>query len=213
MVEQFSQILGPAIAILIYSQTNINGILLISAGLFLLSAANLFTLTITLPKSEGVTKVREILQANKSAFTYLFEDKKIIYLCTMTWIVNIIYGVILAISPAVIFNYFKQDSSSLGLMQSVAAFASMMLFYLIPKLTLRFSVTLVGQLSLLIILLSGLLLGLASNYSIYVVLYALLSAFDGGVSVYIRIMRSTVIPSAILSRVIGVVGMLKTRFP
>ncbi|MDN8539942.1 MFS transporter [Erwinia sp. BC051422] len=207
-VEQFSQILGPAIAIVIYSHAHVNGILLISAALFLLSAANLLTLFIASPESAGVTKVKDILRSNREAFVYLFEDKKIIYLCTMTWIVNIIYGVVLAISPAVILKHFKLESGALGLMQSVAALASVLLFYLIPRLTLRFSVTLIGQLSLLIILASGLFLGLAGNYYAYVALYALLSAFDGGFSVYIRIMRSTIIPAAILSRVIGVVGML-----
>ncbi|MBV4365106.1 MFS transporter [Erwinia phyllosphaerae] len=207
-VEQFSQILGPAIAIVIYSHTQVNGILLVSAVLFLLSAINLFTLTISSPASEKIAKPGDIIKSNKAAFSYLFEDKKIIYLCAMTWIVNIIYGVVLAISPAIILKHFRLDSGSLGVMQSIAALASVILFYLIPKVSFRFGVTLVGQCSLLIILLSGLLLGVVDNYYLWVALYALLSAFDGGFSVYIRIMRSTVIPPAILSRVIGVVGML-----
>lgn len=207
-VEQLSQVVGPGIAILIFSAASIKGILLACAGLFLLSLFNMLSIHINSAQASDKKRSLSVLKDNLSAVEYLVHDKKILFLSAMTWVVNIVYGVILSITPAVVIKLFHESENAYGIMQTTAALFSVLLFYLVPKISARLGIGLVGRVSFFIILAGGFLLGVSNSFYLYLLFYAIVIAFDGAFSVYIRTMRSTLIPKNILTRVIGMVGML-----
>jgi len=206
-IEQISQVVGPALAVIIYYALGIKGIIFTSAVLLIISSLNVTRLNINY-SADGAGKLKDTVKSNKLAFGILIKEPQILYLCGLTWVVNIVFGVALSITPAIITQTFSLPSSRLGLVQTVGAILSVLCFYLIPKISLKYGVTLIGQSSLAIILISGLILSLAPEYWSYAVGYALLVAFDGGFSVYVRTMRSTLIPAEHLAKVMGIVGMI-----
>lgn len=207
-VEQLSQVIGPGIAILIFSAASIRGILLACACLFLLSLFNMLGIRIHSAQATAKKRGFSVLKDNLSAIEYLVQDRKILFLSAMTWVVNIVYGVILSITPAVVIKLFHESENAYGIMQTTAALFSVLLFYLVPKVSARLGIGLVGKVSFFVILAGGLLLGVSGGFYLYLLFYALVIGFDGAFSVYIRTMRSSLIPKNILTRVIGMVGML-----
>ncbi len=207
-VEQLSQVIGPGIAILIFSAASIRGILLACACLFLLSLFNMRGIRIHSAQATAEKRGLSVLKDNLSAIEYLVQDRKILFLSAMTWVVNIVYGVILSITPAVVIKLFHESENAYGIMQTTVALFSVLLFYLVPKIAARLGIGLVGKVSFFVILAGGLLLGVSGGFYLYLLFYALVIGFDGAFSVYIRTMRSSLIPKNILTRVIGMVGML-----
>lgn len=207
-VEQFSQVIGPALAGLIYLEFNINGILFACIFAFLISSINLLFVHIKSALTAQNLSFKGMLQSNMDAVKFLFVKKHLLYLCGLTWVVNILYGTALAISVAIVVKHFQLSEIYYSGLQTISAMLAIPVFTIIPLIARRKGILFIGKISLLTILLSGLIMATAPNYFIYLVGYALLISFDGGFNVYIRTMRSTLIPKEHLGKVIGVIGAL-----
>lgn len=207
-VEQFSQVIGPSLAGLIYLRFNINGILFACIFAFLISAINLFFVHIKSALTAQNLSLKGMLQSNIDALKFLFVKKQLLYLCGLTWVVNILYGTALAISVAIVVKHFQLSEMYYSGLQTVSAILAILVFTIIPLIVRKKGILFIGKMSLLTILTSGLVMAIAPNYFIYLAGYALLISFDGGFNVYIRTMRSTLIPKEHLGKVIGVIGAL-----
>ncbi|MFI5635609.1 MFS transporter [Streptomyces sp. NPDC051664] len=205
-VEQASQVAGPALAALLYRLGSIEYVLIACAALFAVSGANMALLRVADASAMNSASVARIITINRAAFAVLLKRREVLYLSGLTWVVNFVYGTALAISVAVVVQHFGRGSSSFGGMQSAAALLALAVFSAIPSLVRRRGVALVGRLSLAMMIGSGFALGLAPGFFVYAAAYCLLIAFDGGFNVYVRTMRSTVLPKEHLGKIMGIVG-------
>lgn len=207
-VEQASQVVGPVLAVFLYNTGSIEFVLLACAVLFALSAVNIALLSLQDSSAANSASLARVISTNQAAFKILLKRREILYLSGMTWVVNFVYGTALAISAAMVVQHYDRGSSSLGGMQSVAAVVAVSLFAAIPYLVRRAGIPFVGKLSLAVMIACGFLLGFSPNFLVYAAAYCLLIAFDGGFNVYVRTMRSTVLPKEHLGKIMGIIGAL-----
>lgn len=205
-VEQASQVVGPAVAAVIYQFGNVEFLLLACAALFAVSAVNIASLTIKDSSSANSASMARIVTTTRVALSVLLERREVLYLSGLTWVVNFVYGTALAISAAVVVQHFGLGPTNFGGMQSAAAVVALTVFATIPSLVRRTGVAFVGRLSLTVMITSGFVLGLAPHFVVYAAAYCVLIAFDGGFNVYVRTMRSTVLPKEHLGKIMGILG-------
>lgn len=205
-VEQSSQVAGPVLAALIYNLGSIECILLACAVLFGISSVNVFLLSINDSSAANDASLSQVVSTNRVAFKLLLKRREVLYLSGLTWVVNIVYGSALAISAAVVVQHFARGSSGFGGMQSAAALVALYVFVSIPFLVRRAGIPFVGKLSLIVMISSGFALAFSPNFLFYAAAYCLLIAFDGGFNVYVRTMRSTVLPKEHLGKIMGIIG-------
>lgn len=205
-VEQASQVAGPALAALIYNVGDIKYVLSVCAILFAISSVNILLLSLKDSSAVNSASFSRVLSTNRVALRILMTRREIVYLSGLTWVVNFVYGTALAISAAVTVQHFARGSSSFGAMQSAAALAALCVFAVIPFLVRRAGIPFVGKLSLAVMIGSGFALGFSPDFFVYAGAYCLLMAFDGGFNVYVRTMRSTVLPKEHLGKIMGILG-------
>ncbi|MGL6237009.1 MAG: MFS transporter [Segniliparus sp.] len=207
-VEQGSQVLGPALAAVLYQHDGITLVLLVCAGVFALSALNTSALFFKDSSHANTASIKSAVATNLLAVRTLMERPSVFYLSGMTWVVNLVFGTTLAIAAAVVVQYFARSSATFGLMQSSAAVAAIAVFGVVPFLTRRLGVAAVGRFALIAMITAGLVLGLAPAFVPFAVGYCVLNAFDGVFNVYVRTMRSTILPKEHLGKVMGIVGAI-----
>jgi hypothetical protein len=205
-VEQASQIVGPGLAAVLYQAGTMPLVLLACAALFAVSAVNITLLSISDSSAVNSASVRRIVTTTQVAFGVLRQRKEVLYLSGLTWVVNFVYGTALAISAAVVVQHFELGPVDFGGMQSAAAVVALAVFTAIPGMVRRVGVAFLGRLSLIVMIASGFVLGAAPHFLVYAAAYCLLIAFDGSFSVYVRTMRSTVLPKEHLGKVMGIIG-------
>ena len=207
-VEQGSQVLGPALAALLYQRDGITLVLLVCAGVFALSALNTSTLSFRDSSHANTASIRAAVATNLLAVRTLLEKPSVFYLSGMTWVVNLVFGTTLSVAAAVVVQYFSRSSTTFGLMQSGAAALAIAVFTVVPSLTRRLGVAVVGRFALIAMIGAGFVLGLAPGLWAFVLGYCVLNAFDGVFNVYVRTMRSTILPKEHLGKVMGIIGAI-----
>ncbi|MCY7314872.1 MAG: MFS transporter [Rubrivivax sp.] len=207
-VEQTSQVLGPALAAVVVATSDLNTLLLLACGLFA-AAGLVMTLLRTADMKPAVGKgLAALLQSNRSAWQVLLQHKVLFLLSGLTWTVNLIYGAALVLSAPIIVKSFGMADGWFGVLQTTAAVVTIVIFTFVPRAIARHGLPAVGAVSFALMILAGLLLALAGNYAVYMAAYALLMAFDGVFSVYIRTVRGLVIPKEHLGKTTGLIGLM-----
>jgi MFS family permease len=207
-VDQTTQVLGPALAVAISVYGGVGAILACAAVLFAVSAINyLFLETHDLEVAEKMS-LRSIVQSNITAIQVLKQNKILLHLCALTWVVNLVYGAALVVSAAVILKEFHLPESYFGVLQTSAALVTIITFIFVPRIAKRFGLSTLGTLSFCGMILSGALMSLSLDYAMYLAGYALLMAFDGAFSVYLRTLRSQIIPQKHLGKTMGLIGLM-----
>jgi hypothetical protein len=203
-----TQVLGPALAAGISIYGGVDTLLTLGAVLFAVSALNLLSLK-TKP-NDHATKLSfaALRQSNLTAFRVLQDNKVLYLLCGLTWVVNLVYGAALVLSAPIVVNVFALPESHFGLLQTVAAFTAIAAFWFVPRTVKRFGLPALGATSFWIMIFSGLVLALSGRYELYLVGYAVLMAFDGVFSVYIRTVRSQIIPQEHMGKTTGFIGLM-----
>ncbi|MFU2318747.1 MFS transporter [Rahnella sp. PCH160] len=207
-VDQTTQVLGPALAVAISVYGGVGAILACAAVLFAVSAINyLFLETHDLVVAEKMS-FRSIVESNLKAIHVLKQNKILLHLCALTWVVNLVYGAALVVSAAVILKEFHLPESYFGVLQTSAALVTIVTFLFVPRIAKRFGLSTLGTLSFCGMILSGALMSLSVDYAMYLVGYAVLMAFDGAFSVYLRTLRSQIIPQEHLGKTMGLIGLM-----
>ncbi|MBS4430272.1 MULTISPECIES: MFS transporter [Pectobacterium] len=207
-VDQITMVLGPAIAVIISAYGGINSILLVAAVLFAISAINyLFLETHDLDVTEKMG-LGTLIESNRTALTVLKQNKILLHLCALTWVVNLVYGSALVVSAAVILQEFNLSDRYFGVLQTTAAVVTIITFFFVPRFARRFGLSSLGTLSFCAMILAGAVMSLSIDYTMYLIGYAVLMAFDGSFSVYLRTLRSQVIPKEHLGKTMGLIGLM-----
>lgn len=207
-IDQITQVAGPALAVVISIWGELLPIISVAATLFTLSAINLLSLHTSHITSKHPMSWKAVYSSNIIALKILIENKVLLHLSALTWVVNLIYGAALVVSAAVVVQVFELSSGHFGLMQTTAAAVSVIIFGLIPRFINKYGLPALGATAFCIMIFSGLVLSASGHFIIYLVGYVALIAFDGVFSVYIRIFRSQVIPQEHLGKASGLLGLI-----
>lgn len=207
-IDQITMVLGPALAVALSAWGGIRGILLVAAGLFCLSAINFLFLKTRDPEVSDKLSFHTLVASNRTALGVLKQHKILLHLCALTWVVNLVYGAALVVSAAVILNEFHLSDRYFGALQTTAAGVSIVMFFFIPRFSRRLGLSALGTFSFCAMILSGAMMALSKTYTLYLIGYALLMAFDGAFSVYLRTLRSQIIPEAHLGKTLGLIGLM-----
>jgi MFS family permease len=207
-VDQVTQVLGPALAAGISIYGGVDTLLILGAVLFGVSALNLLSLK-TKPNDYATQLSFAALRESNLTAIKVLQDNKVLYLlCGLTWVVNLVYGAALVLSAPIVVNVFALPESRFGMLQAVAAFTAIAAFWFVPPTVKRFGLPALGATSFWIMIFSGLVLALSGRYEVYLVGYAVLMAFDGVFSVYIRTVRSQIIPKEHMGKTTGFIGLM-----
>ncbi|WP_407330530.1 MFS transporter [Pantoea sp. S18] len=207
-VDQITMVLGPAIAVAISSSGGINCILAVAAVMFSVSAGNYLFLKTHDPKETEKLTFRTIIQSNLMALNVLKEHKIVFHICALTWVVNLVYGAALVVSAAVVMQEFNLPDRYFGILQTTAAVVAVIMFFFIPRFAARFGLLSLGTVSFFAMIFAGIVMSLSSNYLPYLLGYSMLMAFDGAFSIYLRTLRSQVLPKEHLGKTMGLIGLM-----
>ncbi|CEE92302.1 Major Facilitator Superfamily transporter [Xenorhabdus nematophila str. Anatoliense] len=207
-VDQVTQVLGPTLAAIIAVYGGINTILVVAGALFAISAINYLFLKSRQVSVGNKLSFKSLIDSNKQGAKVLWKNKVLLHLCGLTWVVNLIYGAALVVSAAVILEEFRLPERYFGILQSSAAIATIVAFFFVPRFVRRFGLSTLGTISFCAMILAGTLMTTSVYYALYLVGYMLLMAFDGVFSVYLRSVRSQIIPQEHLGKTTGLIGLI-----
>ncbi|AYA41120.1 MFS transporter [Xenorhabdus nematophila] len=207
-VDQVTQVLGPTLAAIIAVYGGINTILVVAGALFAISAINYLFLKSRQVSVGDKLSFKSLIDSNKQGAKVLWKNKVLLHLCGLTWVVNLIYGAALVVSAAVILEEFRLPERYFGILQSSAAIATIVAFFFVPRFVRRFGLSTLGTISFCAMILAGTLMTASVYYALYLVGYMLLMAFDGVFSVYLRSVRSQIIPQEHLGKTTGLIGLI-----
>lgn len=207
-VDQVTQILGPALAVGLSVWGGLSFILMVGAGMFSLSSLLLVGLRSNPLENSQRHSLFALLESNRVAFQVLVENRILFLLSALTWVVNLIYGAALVISVSIVLKFYSLSEAHFGFLQGSAAIISIVTFLFLPGFAKKYGISAVGLVSFCLMIFSGLLLSFPARYEIYFVGYAVLMAFDGGFSIYIRTVRSQFIPEEHLGKTVGLMSLM-----
>ncbi len=205
-VDQLSQVLGPALAGAAAAFFELRSVIASGAVFFGVSFLN----SLSLPKADFTPPAPKSFQAivvesYTRGFTILFQKKMLLQLCALTWLVNLIYGTILVVAPAIVTQRLMQPEHAFGLMQTAAGIACIMAFMAAPELVRRIGLHGVGLMAFAGMVLGAWIGSLAGNILVFGLGLSTLFAFDGMFNVYIRSLRARIIPKEDFGKVTGVI--------
>ncbi|PHM31274.1 MFS transporter [Xenorhabdus innexi] len=207
-VDQVTQVLGPTLAAIIAVYGGINTILVVAGGIFAISAINYLFLKSCQVSVGDKLSFKSLIDSNKQGVKVLWKNKVLLHLCGLTWVVNLIYGSALVVSAAVVLKEFSLPERYFGILQSSAAIATIVVFLFVPRFVRRFGLSALGTVSFCSMILAGTIMTASMYYVLYLVGYMLLMAFDGVFSVYLRSVRSQIIPKEHLGKTTGLIGLI-----
>lgn len=208
-VDQVTMVLGPALAAAVSIWGGLNPILMMGAAMFGLSSLLLLGLrTNPVEKQEQQFSFTALKASNRTAIKVLMENKVLFHLSALTWVVNLIYGAALVVSASVVLKVFALPEGYFGVLQVAAALTSLAAFAAVPGLAKKYGLSRLGVVCFWAMILSGLVLALSGRFEVYVIGYSALMAFDGGFSVYIRTVRSQIIPKEHMGKTTGLIGLM-----
>jgi MFS family permease len=207
-VDNVTQVIGPVFAVTISAFSGINSLLIFGAILFGASSLNLFSLKAKSVDSDQKFNLTAMINSHSIALKILGENKILLHLCALTWVVNLLYGAALVVSAAVVVKQFQLSESYFGFLQTIAAIISIGLFMFVPKFANKFGLSTLGLASFCAMIFSGFLLAISGRFEVYVLGYAGLMAFDGAFNVYIRTLRSQIIPKEHMGKTTGFIALL-----
>lgn len=207
-IDQTSSIFGPALAAMLALYLKNQDFLLIAAGLFGLGFLGVTllgsALNVHIANSSKKQIWRDIVQGAKVLRDY----PNLLTLTALSILVNLIIGIALATGAPLITGTFNKPDSYFGVLNTTAGLLGVVSFLLVPKLTKHFSVFSLGITAYIAVLCGGMLMGLANNFYLFVLGYALASGSTGLFNVYIRTERVQWIPSQHLGKTVGLIVLL-----
>lgn len=208
IADQSGLVLGPLVAALMLEVWAWHWVVLGIAGLFVLAdLAMLAWQRKTTARLETHQQHRDIwLQPLRIAFGHirnLVELKRII---TLAVGVNLIIGVTLATSAAMVTGLYAADKDTYALLQAAGAGATIAILFYLARATLPLKV--LGGLSYSMIGAGALIMAVSPNLWAYILGFLLVTGFDKMFNVYLRSTRQRVIPVQDFGKTVGVITLL-----
>ena len=208
IADQSGLVLGPLVAALLLEFWAWHWVVIAVAGLFVLAdLAMLFWQRNTNVNLQTFEQHQDVwLQPLRIAFRHirqLAELKKIIALAVG---VNLIIGVTLATSAAMVIGQYAADKQSYAGLQAAGALVTIAILFYLARSTLPLKV--LGSLSYCMIACGALITALSPNIWVYTLGFLLITGFDKMFNIYFRSVRQKVIPPQDFGKTVGVVSLL-----
>ncbi|MDQ0654041.1 MFS transporter [Pseudomonas cedrina] len=208
IADQSGLVLGPLIAALMLEVWAWHWVVLGIAGLFMLADLAMLiwqrTTTVNLERFDQHAGIW--LQPLRIAFGHirnLPELKRIIALAVG---VNLIIGVTLATSAAMVTGQFAAGKEAYALLQAAGAGVTIAILFYLARATLALKVQ--GGLSYSMIVVGALVMAFSPDLWAYSLGFLLVTGFDKMFNVYMRSTRQRVIPAQDFGKTVGVITLL-----
>ncbi|WP_448651561.1 MFS transporter [Pseudomonas fluorescens] len=208
IADQSGLVLGPLVAALMLEVWAWHWVVIAIAGLFVLAdVAMLVWQRNTTVSLESFEQHQDIwLQPLRIAFGHirnLAELKRIIALAVG---VNLIIGVTLATSAAMVTGLYAAGKDAYALLQAAGAVVTIIILFYLARATLPLKV--LGGMSYSMIAVGALIMAISPNLWAYTLGFLLITGFDKMFNVYMRSTRQRVIPVQDFGKTVGVITLL-----
>ncbi|AMN81160.1 MULTISPECIES: MFS transporter [Pseudomonas fluorescens group] len=208
IADQSGLVLGPLVAALMLDVWAWHWVVLGVAGLFLLAdlAMRLWQRSSTV-SLETFEQHRDIwLRPLKIAFGHIRRLPELKRIITLAVGVNLIVGVTLATSAAMVTGQFAQDKDAYALLQAAGALVTIGILFYLARAGLPLKV--LGGLSYSMIAVGAVIMAVSPGVWLYAVGFLLVTGFDKMFNVYLRSTRQRVIPVQDFGKTVGVITLL-----
>lgn len=208
IADQSGLVLGPLVAALMLEVWAWHWVVLGVAGLFLLAdlAMRLWQRSSTV-SLETFEQHRDIwLRPLKIAFGHIRRLPELKRIITLAVGVNLIVGVTLATSAAMVTGQFAQDKDAYALLQAAGALVTIGILFYLARAGLPLKV--LGGLSYSMIAVGAVIMAVSPGVWLYAMGFLLVTGFDKMFNVYLRSTRQRVIPMQDFGKTVGVITLL-----
>ena len=208
IADQSGLVLGPLVAALMLEVWAWHWVVLGIAGLFVLAdLAMLAWQRKTTASLETHRQHRDIwLQPLRIAFGHIRHLAELKRIITLAVGVNLIIGVTLTTSAAMVTGLYAADKDTYALLQAAGAGVTIAILFYLARSTLPLKV--LGGLSYSMIGAGALIMALSPNLWAYTLGFLLVTGFDKMFNVYLRSTRQRVIPVQDFGKTVGVITLL-----
>ncbi|KJE36333.1 MFS transporter [Thalassospira sp. HJ] len=203
-VNQASIVLGPLLAASLFAISNWQTVVVVAAILFGIAELSMmvwrhFNQTPITATDENPSWVVPF----KTAFSHLIHLPGLKRVIALTASVNLVFGITLATSAAMVTGLHGQSEEHYALLQTVGAAFTIVVLMLVGASSL--SVGRIGLISFAGVFLGGVLTAIGPDYWLYMVGFAVVLGFDGMFNIYIRTIRQKIIPARDYGKTTGVI--------
>ena len=208
IADQSGLVLGPLIAALMLQVWAWHWVVLGIAGLFVLADLAMWAWQ----RSNTVTLAHHAqhrdnwVQPLRIAFGHIQQLAGLKRLIALTVGVNLIIGVTLATSAAMVIGLYAADKDAYALLQAAGALVTIAILFYLARSALPLKV--LGGLSYVLIAVGALITALSPTLWAYTLGFLLVIGFDKMYSVYMRSVRQKVIPVQDFGKTVGVITLL-----
>ncbi len=208
IADQSGLVLGPLVAALMLEVWQWPWVVLAIAALFVLADLAMRVwqrnTTVDLPLHEQPAGIW--LQPLRTAFGHIRNRMALKRIITLAVGVNLIVGVTLATSAAMVTGQYAADKDAYALLQAAGAVVTLVILFYLARSTLALKA--LGGLSYSMIVVGALVTAISPGLWAYAVGFLLVSGFDKMFNVYMRSMRQRVIPVQDFGKTVGVITLL-----
>ncbi|MFZ9036346.1 MAG: MFS transporter [Francisellaceae bacterium] len=206
-IEQGGMILAPVIGGFAVLVIPAQYLIVVSSGLFLSSF--LFMSSVHLPFEKTQKKSIGVFHQVKGDFVIavniIKNSKALLILILLSLLVNLTVGLAMATGAAFSTGYFGYSSTAFASLQLTTGIIACIGLFVLPMLMRKVNIFTLGIGSYLLIGATSLIIGVATNFTLYVIAYAACIALSEFFSIYIRTERVLMIPKAHMAKTIGVI--------
>lgn len=208
IADQTGLVLGPLLAALLLEAWAWHRVVLWIAGLFLLADLSMRLWQrlshITLEVFEQHQDLW--IQPLRIAFRHIRELTELKKIITLAVGVNLIVGVTLATSAAMVIGQYSAGKDAYAWLQAAGALTTILILFFLARVVLPLRV--LGSLAYSMIAAGAFISALSPNLAGYVLGFLLIVGFDKMFNIYIRSTRQRVIPPRDFGKTVGVITLL-----
>lgn len=208
IADQSGLVLGPLVAALMLEVWAWHWVVLGIAGLFVLADLTMLAWQRkTTASLETHQQHRDIwLQPLRIAFGHILNLTELKRIITLAVGVNLIIGVTLATSAAMVTGLYAANKDTYALLQAAGAAVTIAILFYLARATLPLKV--LGGLSYSMIGAGALIMAVSPDLWAYTLGFLLVTGFDKMFNVYLRSTRQRVIPVQDFGKTVGVITLL-----
>ncbi|AMQ82829.1 MFS transporter [Pseudomonas sp. 22105] len=208
IADQTGLVLGPLVAALLLEVSAWHWVVLWVAGLFLLADLSMLVWQrfsrITLEVFEQHQDIW--LQPLRIAFRHIRELAELKKIITLAIGVNLIVGVTLATSAAMVLGQYSAGKDDYAVLQAAGAVTTIVILFFLARVVLPLRV--LGGVACSMLAAGAFISALSPNLAGYVLGFLLIVGFDKMFNVYMRSIRQRVIPPQDFGKTVGVITLL-----
>ncbi len=208
IADQTGLVLGPLVAALLLEAWAWHWVVLWIAGLFLLADLSMLAWQrLNRIPLEVFEQHQDIwLQPLRIAFGHIRERVELKKIISLAVGVNLIVGVTLATSAAMVIGQYSAGKDDYAVLQAAGAVTTIVILFFLARVVLPLRV--LGGVAYAMIAAGAFISALSPNLAGYVLGFLLIVGFDKMFNVYMRSIRQRVIPPQDFGKTVGVITLL-----